>query len=595
MRFGPELFEGGASFRIWAPLQQQMTLVVDGGPPVPMNRTFEGWHWSNVNGSGPGTRYQFQINSGLLMPDPASRFQPDGVHGPSEVVDPNAFEWQSEWSNRCWEDAVIYEIHVGTFTPEGTFLAAIEKLSWLADIGITAIELMPVAAFPGVWGWGYDGVLLYAPDASYGRPEHLKRLIQAAHDHGIMVVLDVVYNHFGPDGNYLPLYTPIFNEQHKTPWGAAVNFDASGSEVVREFIIQNALYWIEEFRFDGLRLDAVHSIKDNGKRHLLQELAERINGTNRHIHLILENEENQASRLFRRRDGRPLTFTAQWNDDLHHVLHAAATRENSGYYVDYVGDTFKLGRTLAEGFGFQGEMMQYRGECRGEPSGDLPPTAFISFIQNHDQVGNRAFGERLNQLATFDAMRAIIAIYLLAPQIPMMFMGEEFGATTPFPFFCDFQGDLADAVREGRRNEFARFPEFRDPEKRLRIPDPIARETFESAKLNWSESADAEKLKIVEFYRQLIGIRRREIVPQLKGGGLKGGRFEVLGEMAVRVSWQLADATLTLDANLKDEMSPVFEIIKGRPIWGALPSKKELVPWEVIFTIGPPAPGAMHH
>ena len=245
------------------------TWVVDGGPPVLMNRTFEGWHWSKAYGSGPGTWYQFQINNGLLMPDPASRFQPDDVHGPSEVVDPNAFAWRSEWSNRCWEDAVIYEIHVGTFTPEGTFLAAIEKLSWLADIGITAIELMPVAAFPGAWGWGYDGVLLYAPDASYGRPEHLKRLIQAAHDHGIMVVLDVVYNHFGPDGNYLPLYTPIFNEQHKTPWGAAVNFDASGSEVVREFIIQNALYWIEEFRFDGLRLDAVHAIKDDGKRHLL--------------------------------------------------------------------------------------------------------------------------------------------------------------------------------------------------------------------------------------------------------------------------------------------------------------------------------------
>jgi maltooligosyltrehalose trehalohydrolase len=593
MQFGPELSEDGTTFRIWAPLQTQMTLLVDGHPPVVMNRTSEGWHWAKVDGSGPGTRYRFQMTNGLLVPDPASRFQPDDVHGPSELIDPNGFKWRSEWSNRPWEDAVIYELHIGSFTPEGTFLAAIEKLPWLASIGITAIELMPVADFPGAWGWGYDGVLLYAPDASYGRPEHLKRLIQAAHDHGIMAFLDVVYNHFGPDGNYLPLYAPIFNEAHKTPWGAAVNFDAGGSEVVREFIIQNALYWIEEFRFDGLRLDAVHAIKDGGSRHLLEELAGRIHETKRHVHLILENEENEASRLVRHRDGRPLSFTAQWNDDLHHVLHTAATGEISGYYADYAGDTVRLGRTLAEGFGFQGELMPYRGEPRGEPSRDLSPTSFVSFIQNHDQVGNRAFGERLNQLATPEALHAIIAIYLLAPQIPMLFMGEEFGASTPFPFFCDFQGELADAVRDGRRTEFARFPEFEDPEKRKRIPDPLARRTFESAKLNWAESAEPARVKMVHLYRQLIEIRRREIVPRLKES-LKGGRFDVMGDMAVRINWQLAGATLTLDANLKGETSPLLEAIQGRPIWGARPSNEELGPWEVIFAIGPPNPIAAH-
>jgi maltooligosyltrehalose trehalohydrolase len=349
---------------------------------------------------------------------------------------------------------VIYELHVGTFTPEGNFQAIIGKLDYLVDLGVTAIEMMPIADFPGRRNWGYDGVLPFAPDSIYGRPDDLKALVDAAHACGIMVFLDVVYNHFGPDGNYLAAYAPqFFNNNRTTPWGAAINYDGPHSRPVRDFAIHNALYWIKEFHLDGLRLDAVHAITDLGPRHLLDELAERVRAAAgaRHVHLILENEENAATTLLRNARGQPLHYTAQWNDDLHHVLHVAATGEAAGYYREYKGDTDKLGRALAEGFAFQGEMMAYRGKPRGESSAHLPPGAFVAFIQNHDQIGNRAFGDRLGRIAPPEAVRAVAAMYLLAPQTPMLFMGEEWGASHPFPFFCDFGGELSGAVRNGRR------------------------------------------------------------------------------------------------------------------------------------------------
>src|SRR3978361_707313 len=355
----------------------------------------------------------------------------------------------------------------------------------------TALELMPLADFPGRWNWGYDGVLLYAPDSSYGRPEDLKALIEAAHARGLMVILDVVYNHFGPEGNLLPVYAPqTLTAHHKTSWGDAINYDSEGSEVVREFVIHNALYWIEEFHFDGLRLDAVHAIKDDSSKHLLDELAERVREAagDRIVHLILENEDNQASRLSRNEAGAPTHYTAQWNDDMHHVLHTAATSESNGYYGDFKEDSGKLGCALAEGFAFQGQVMKCSGAERGEPSAHLPPTAFVAFMQNHDQVGNRAFGERITAGASPQAVHAIAAVYLLLPQTPMLFMGEEWGSSSPFPFFCDFEGELPDLVRKGRREEFASFPEFRDPVQRERIPDPLAEKTFLSGKLDWTET-----------------------------------------------------------------------------------------------------------
>ncbi len=585
MSFGAEILGDGTRFRLWAPKYDGIGLKIDGAEPQPMQALDRGWHELVSNRARAGSLYQFILPDGLHVPDPASRFQPQDVHGPSEVIDPSAYMWQDDdWCGRPWEQCVLYELHVGAFTTEGTFRAAIEKLDHLADLGITAIELMPIADFPGTRNWGYDGVLLFAPESGYGRPDDLKALIDAAHAKGIMVFRDLVYNHFGPDGNYLPCYVPLFKDVH-TPWGAAINFDAQDSENIRALIIENALYWIEEFHFDGLRLDAVHAIRDGSQEHLLEAIATRVHkaGQDRPIHLLIENEENEAKRLVRSSDGEPLQYTAQWNDDVHHALHVAATGESSGYYADYVEDTAKLGRALAEGFAFQGEMMPYRGAARGESSADLPPTAFVAFIQNHDQIGNRAFGERLAAIAAPEAIRAIASIYLLSPQIPMLFMGEEWGTKQPFPFFCDFSGALSDAVREGRRAEFAKFPEFQDPAQRERIPDPTALETFLSAKLQWNEITDGQHAEWHGFYKDLLKVRQAEIVRRLKGA--KSGCYELLEDAAVRVVWMLGDGTtLTLCANLKASPLADFELPLGHRIWTeGVTLTQGLGAWNVIW------------
>jgi maltooligosyltrehalose trehalohydrolase len=586
--FGASIVGEDVYFRLWAPNQISVSLVLEGRDPVPMQATGDEWHELVSPIARSGTKYRFLLEDGLEVPDPASRFQPADVHGPSEVVDSHSYRWKDgAWTGRPWEESVIYEIHIGTFTEEGTFRSAIERLDYLVELGVTAIEIMPVADFPGSRNWGYDGVLLFAPDSSYGRPDDLKALIDAAHARNIMVLLDVVYNHFGPDGNYLPAYSPVFTERHKTPWGAAVNYDADGSYLVREFVIQNAIYWITEFHFDGLRLDAVHAIKDDSDTHIVDELASRVRNAaqGRHVHLLLENEENEVGPL-ERSEGSPQFYTAQWNDDIHHVLHAALTGETSGYYADYAGDTEKLGRALAEGFAFQGERMAFRGSPRGEPSGHLPPTAFVAFIQNHDQVGNRAFGDRLTSFAPPEAVRAIVAIYLLLPQIPMLFMGEEFGASQPFPFFAHFEPELAEAVRKGRRAEFAKFPEFQDPKKRETIPDPTSEETFRSAKLNWQEVIEASHADWLALYRTLLALRRAEIVPRLKDIGGNSGSFRVLQEGAVWVRWKLGDGSeLTLAANLSDR--PAGKVaLRGRRLWSAGADDDDtLGPWSVIWSI----------
>jgi malto-oligosyltrehalose trehalohydrolase len=559
----------------------------------------DGWHDLVTDGAAAGTRYRFVLADGTCVPDPASRHQPEGVHGASEVIDPSSYAWtDAEWRGRPWEEAVIYELHVGTFTPEGTFRAIIERLDHLVELGVTAIQLMPVADFAGTRNWGYDGVLLYAPAAAYGRPDDLRALVDAAHARGLMIFLDVVYNHFGPDGNYIGTYAPdFFTKRHKTPWGDAINYDGEQSRPVRDFMIENALYWLEEFHFDGLRLDAVHTIVDESPEHLLEELARRVRetvGQRRHVHLILENEENEAHRLERTVDGRPRTYTAQWNDDVHHVLHVAATGEDAGYYADYKGDTDQLARALAEGFAFQGELMPYRGEARGEPSSHLPPSAFVAFIQNHDQVGNRAFGDRIDRTAATEAVRALAAVYLLSPQVPMLFMGEEWAAPQPFPFFCDFHDELGQAVREGRRGEFARFPEFQDEEARARIPDPIAEETFRSAKLNWETLSHEPHAARLQFYRRLLETRRREIVPRLGRTLRRAGTWERLGQGAVRLTWPLdGEGRLMLVAALSTQRLAGVDLSDGRVIWteGTIERERgELGPWSVLWAIddGPP-------
>ena len=547
--------DGSVRFRLWAPACSRPSLVLSSEDQLLPAVSQDGWfEW--VVGTRAGARYQFELTNGLRVPDPASRFQPEGVHGPSEVVDPRNWAWSDEaWRGRPWDDAVIYELHIGVFTPEGTFRAAVSKLDHLRDLGATAIQLMPIADFPGGRNWGYDGVLPYAPARSYGRPEDLKALVEAAHARGIMVLLDVVYNHFGPDGNYLPLYAPqFFTDRHKTPWGAAVNFDGPDARPVREFVIQNALYWIGDYRFDGLRMDAVHQIRDDSSTHILQELASRVRRAfpDRHVHLLLENEENEAHWLERDGSNRPKLYTAQWNDDVHHGLHTAATGEGSAYYSEYLDDTGKLARGLAEGFAFQGEMMTYRGSARGAASHHLPPSAFVAFLQNHDQVGNRAFGDRMSARSEA-AYRAVATTYLLLPQIPMLFMGEEWKASSPFLFFCDFGAELGGLVRQGRRAEFARFPEFQDPARRELIPDPQADETFQSSKLRWDEIATDAHSRWLDWYRRIIGCRRESIDP-LARKIQAGGEYRVISKGAISVRWTVDDSLdLFLGANLSDQ------------------------------------------
>lgn len=593
MPFGSEVLpDGGVRFRIFAPAVPELKLSLDGKEAMPMTTSGDGWHECISKEAGPGTLYQYVLPDGTHVPDPVSRYQPQDVSGPSEVIAPGSYLWKDgAWMGRPWHEAVIYELHVGTFTPEGTFRSAIEKLDHLKDLGVTVVELMPIGDFSGLRGWGYDGVLWYAPESAYGRPEDLKALVEAAHARGIAVMLDVVYNHFGPEGNYLPSYFPnLLTERHKTSWGSAVNYDGEQSEVVRELAIHNAMYWIEEFHLDGLRLDAVHAIMDDSPKHLLTELSERVRALNTPyaVHLVLENEKNEAKRLTRDRDGRPEHFTAQWNDDMHHVLHTAATHEDAGYYADYKGDTELLGRALAEGFGFQGQSCTSTGKNRGEPCGHLPPAAFISFIQNHDQIGNRAFGERINDISDPEAVKALVSVYLLLPQIPMIFMGEEWRATTPFPYFCDFHGELADKVREGRRNEFKSFPEFQDEKKRDQNPDPLTESTFLSGKLKWEEMTNPDQAECLGRHRDLIAIRQREISPMLNNIKGNAGSYEVMGPGAVLVRWQVNDGReLRLYANLCDREKDSFPNPEGRVLWHQGPEIQDskFGPWTVRWTL----------
>ena len=574
MPFGAELKrDGTVRFRLWAPSHHSIQLALDGDSKVlPMQPAGQGWHEVVTARAGRGSHYKFVLPDGLRVPDPASRFQPHDVHGFSEVIDPAAYAWRdSSWNGRPWERTVLYELHIGAFTAPGTFLSAIEKLEHLVALGITAIEIMPVGDFPGRRNWGYDGVLPYAPDSSYGRPEHFKSLIDAAHQRGLMVLLDVVYNHFGPEGAYLHTIAPeTFTDRRTTPWGAAINMDGAAARTVRDYFIHNALYWIDEFHLDGLRLDAVHAIADDSSKHFLEELASRVRAAapDRHIHLVLENEANEARRLVRGGEAGHEWYTAQWNDDVHHALHAAATGERDGYYQDYEGDTAKLGRALAEGFAFQGELMPYRGRARGEPSANLPPSAFIAFIQNHDQVGNRAFGDRLSALAPANAVRAIAATYLLLPQIPMLFMGEEWAADQPFPFFGDFGHELADAVCKGRREEFARFPEFADAARREMIPDPMAEETFTSAKLRWQDIRQRSHAEWLEWYRRILRVRHAELDSRLIRIRA-GGRYEVIADRAVLVRWVFSepDEQLVLAANLSPAPANGFPAVSGCVLW----------------------------
>lgn len=517
-------------FALWAPDAFYVSVELENGKSVAMLPQAEGWFETEI-ACPAGTRYRFNIDGEMDVPDPASRAQASDVHGWSVVVDSLAYQWRhSNWQGRPWHEAVIYELHVGAM---GGYAGIEKHLPRLAELGVTAIELMPLAQFPGDRNWGYDGVLPYAPQASYGTPEQLKHLIDSAHEHGLAVILDVVYNHFGPDGNYLGQYAKgFFQEDVHTPWGAGIDFNR---REVRDFFLDNALMWLLEYRFDGLRLDAVHAI-DNPE--FLKELAHRVReqvDTGRHVWLMLENELNQAGLLQH-------DFNAQWNDDFHNVLHVLLTGETDAYYSDFAQDpTAKLARCLGEGFIYQGHTTRH-GHVRGEPSGHLPPSAFVAFLQNHDQIGNRALGERLHQLCSPQALKAATAL-LLSPMIPLMFMGDEANASEPFLFFTDHHGELAEAVREGRRNEFKDFAAFQDPERRERIPDPNALPTFLQTTPSFDENEHTQ------LYRQLLSLRHRHLVPHLPGSVALGA--QVLADHAVSARWRLGNGSvLRIDLNL---------------------------------------------
>ncbi|WP_205909457.1 malto-oligosyltrehalose trehalohydrolase [Salinicola lusitanus] len=548
--------DGRTCFRLWAPSARRVMLECEGLAPQPMDPVGEGGFELELEcPSQAAYRYRVFVgddDDGMPVPDPASRALRGGVDGASLLVDRN-HEWRhDDWTGRPWEETVIYEVHLGAC---GGIDGLRRRLPALVELGITAIELMPVAECPGQRNWGYDGVQPYAVASYYGSPETLKALVDEVHGHGLMIFLDVVYNHFGPDGNFLPHYAEsFFRDDLQTPWGGAIDFRRPQ---VRRFFIDNALMWLLEYRFDGLRFDAVHAISERDFLvELGQTLRERV-GPTRHCHLILENENNQASLL------APGLFDAQWADDWHNVMHVLLTGEHEGYYADFVENaTTKLATAMAEGFVYQGQRSR-KGEARGEPSGNLPPTAFVNFLQNHDQIGNRALGERLSRLSEPDALDAATLLLLLSPAIPLLFMGEEWGSRRPFLFFTDHRDDLADAVREGRRREFADFSAFEDPAQRERIPDPNAAATFAASQLDDQEAAMPEHRDYRARFAAWLALRHRFIVPCLAGCHALGAR--VLGDKAVEAVWRMGDGQeLTAAINLSP--GPVGLGLRGDPL-----------------------------
>ena len=584
------LVDGSARFRLWAPGENAI-LLRHRGRDIPMQDAGGGWFELTEPEASAGDEYMFVLPDGKAVPDPASQAQAGNVHGPSLIVDPG-YQWQNpHWRGRPWEEAVISEIHIGTFTPEGTFRAAAEKLKHLAETGITAIEVMPVAQFAGDRGWGYDGVLQYAPHSAYGTPADFKAFIDTAHGLGLMVLLDVVYNHFGPEGNYLHSYAPgFFREDRETPWGAAIDF---GRQPVRCYFIENALYWIGEFRLDGLRLDAVEQIHDTSEKHVLSAMAEEVKAAfaDRQVHLVVEDQRNLVELLMRDEDGSPKAYTAEWNDDFHHAAHIIATGETIGHYKPFADQLWhKLLLALQHGFIYPDRTDPP--ELPGSERRYLPPAAFVDFLQNHDQIGNRAFGERLVSLSNPDMLNALTAMLLLSPHIPFLFMGEEYGERRPFYFFTDYTGDLARLVREGRMAEAEGFGGLKAGKTAADLPDPNALSTFEDSKLDWQWRESEEGQKTRAFVADLLKLRKTYIVPLLRQSwNIESGVLKT-PEGAVAVWWKFANLTLALRANLSGQPlivpsiagTVIYECYGGR----AKPAENgELPPHSVIFALDP--------
>jgi maltooligosyltrehalose trehalohydrolase len=507
----------GVRFHVWAPSARQAWLVLERPDSPPgrhaMAHSEDGRFSLWLDAARPGDRYRFQLDDAGPFPDPASRFQPEGVHGPSEIIDPAAFRWSDDaWRGIEAERVVIYELHVGTFTPEATFQGVLDRLPYLADLGITAIELMPVADFPGDHNWGYDGVALYAPARCYGRPDDLRRLVDAAHRAGLAVFLDVVYNHLGPDGAYLTAISPqFFSDRHSSPWGAGVNLDDRGCATVRQFLIENALHWVHEYHIDGLRLDATHAMHDDSPRHFLSELAERVQTARPGLRpLVYAEDHRNLAVMLREREAGGCGLDGVWADDFHHQVRRLLAGDREGYYQDFSGSLPDLTATIRQGWFFCGQESRHLGHARGTDPSGIPPRKFVICVQNHDQIGNRALGERLHHQIDAAAWRAASLLLLAAPETPLLFMGQEWSASTPFLYFTDHHDELGRLVTEGRRREFRHFSAFSDPAARASIPDPQAPETWQASRLKWDEQAHEFHASTLRLHRQLLDLRQRE-------------------------------------------------------------------------------------
>ncbi len=530
--FGAWPDAGLTRFRVWAPNREGVDVVIDPGG-AGERRSLEpegnGCFAGAFRDVPAGTRYKYVADGADEFPDPASRWQPDGVHGVSVVVDPSVYKWSDdEWTGVGLSNLVIYELHVGTFSPSGTFAGVADRLRELHDLGVTAIELMPVADFPGARNWGYDGASLYAPAHVYGSPDDLRRLVDAAHGVGLAVLLDVVYNHFGPDGAYAVAFSPLFlSDHHSSPWGAAVNMDGPGSEFVRAFVADNALHWLHEYHVDGLRLDATHAIVDEGPRHVMAELAGRVrtDGPARHVLLVAEDDRNLPDIVRPEADGG-WGFDAVWSDDFHHEARVLLTGQRDGYFADFAGTAADLATTIERGWLYTGQQSAYRDRPRGSDPAGIPRERMITFLQNHDQIGNRAFGERLHHEVDLSAVRAMTALWLLAPETPLLFMGQEWAASTPFLFFTDHQPELGRRVTEGRRREFSRFAAFASEEARARIPDPQASSTFASSRLVWDERERDHHAGVLRLHAVLLALRKSAIGSSDDSDGIEVTAFD---------------------------------------------------------------------
>ena len=524
--FGAIPSHGGTRFAVWgAPGSRVEVTVLDGAAPgahplaLAASGLFETW----VEGAAAGDRYAYRLDGEGPFPDPASRYQPEGVHGPSQIIDPAAFAWHDDrWRTRPPRDLIVYELHVGTFTPEGTFAGVEGRLPYLRDLGVTAIELMPVADFAGARNWGYDGAALFAPARVYGHPDDLRRLVDAAHHQGLAVLLDVVYNHLGPEGAYAPRFYPQYlTDRHRTPWGKAVNLDADGSPLVRRFILENAAHWVREYHVDGLRLDATHALIDDSPKTIVREIVETVRAAaGRPIYVHAEDHRNLAA-MVEGIDEGGWGLDGVWADDFHHVVRTMVAGDTHGYYADFTGHTRELATVVQDGWLYSGTYSAHMKGPRGTPAGRVPMHRFVVCVQNHDQIGNRAFGDRLHQQISADTWRAVSVLLLTVPMTPLLFMGQEWAASSPFQYFTDLEPALGVLVTEGRRQEFADFPEFSNVEARDRIPDPQAADTFANSRLRWAEQGTGEHGRSLALYRALLSLRREH--PALSGSDRTAG------------------------------------------------------------------------